>query len=138
MLKITKGLKPYVEDGIMPYTDSKGEGYVRVKMNGEDFCIATQDYNKDGKEWFTWDDAMKSLKADELTTFTKDQALICKDNQIEINDILKKMGGNKLKNYEWYWTVDEYDVNCAWGFYIGNITNLDRENQFMIRPVLNL
>ena len=143
MLKITKGLKPYVEDCIMPYTDSKGNRYVRVKMDGEDFCIATQDYTEDGKYYFTWDDAMDALKAEGLTTFTKDQALICNNNINEINDILKEINGKIIPDHEWYWTSTEYDADYAWVYHVisKHITSRSSKNGgyiYSVRPVINL
>jgi hypothetical protein len=64
MLKITKGLRPFVESGITTYTDSKGNKYVRVREKGEDFCIAAQDYicPQDWKKIFTWKRAMKLME----------------------------------------------------------------------------
>ena len=139
MLKITKGLKPFVKDGITPYTDVQGNRYVRVKVDGEDFCIATQDYTEDGKYYFTWDDAMDALKAEGLTTFTKDQALICNNNINEINEMFEEIGGNKLKK-AWYWTSSEYNSNKAWCFEnnYGQSRCDDKNSTHLVRPVLNL
>ena len=61
MLKITKGLKPLVSKGISIYT-TFDDILVRVKMDGEDFCIAAHDYTKDGKAGFTWDKAIEIVK----------------------------------------------------------------------------
>lgn len=142
MLKIVKGLNPHIdkdnEDGISIYTDSKGDEYVRVKFNDKDFCIAAYDYVKHGKDKFTWDEAMKSLEDDGLTTFAKEQLHLCINHRDEINNRLEEIG--EVFKKEWYWTIDEYNIKCAWSFYIknGNVTDLNKENHFMIRPVLNL
>ena len=54
MLKITKGLISTDVTGITQYIDDKGNKYVRVKMDGEDFCIAARDYARGRKHTFTW------------------------------------------------------------------------------------
>ena len=144
MLKITKGLKPPIindnSNGIHMYTDADGNRYVRVKMNGEDFCIASHDYTKDEKVWFSWDDAMKSLKNIGMTTFTKKQVIIYNNNRNEINNIFKEIGGDKLKD-NWYWTSTEYDVVHVWVYnaaseYINAGGNKNEAHS--VRPVLNL
>ena len=144
MLKITKGLKPPIindnSNGIHMYTDADGNRYVRVKMNGEDFCIASHDYTKDEKVWFSWDDAMKSLKNIGMTTFTKKQVIIYNNNRNEINNIFKEIGGDKLKD-NWYWTSTEYDVVHVWVYnaaseYINAGGNKNKAHS--VRPVLNL
>ena len=113
MLKITKGLKPFVEGDITPYTDDKGDVCVRVKMWDEDFCIAAQDYVKEGKVGFIWDEAMKALEDDGLTTFTKRQAELCSAHQDKINDVLNEIGGDEFKD-EQYWTSSESAMGWAW------------------------
>ena len=97
MLKITKGLKTYIEDGISTYTDAKGNQYVRVKMGDKDFGIAAHDYNREGRDVFKWDDAMKSLEDDGLTTLTIEQAEVCNEYQKDINKKFEEIGGEALK-----------------------------------------
>lgn len=146
MLKITKGLEPYVEDGVSTYKDDKGNKYVRVKDGDEDFCITLHDYDKDDnsgfdafKDKFTWDDAMKALKADGLTTFTKRQAILCRDYIFEISNKLKEIGGDEF-NHSWYWTSTEDNPECAWvyQFYTKDIVYVSTANSYNIRPIINL
>ena len=94
MLKITKGLNPYinkdVEDWILTYTDDDGNQYVRVKIGDEDFCIATHDYIKDDKQKFTWNEAMKIVKEIGMSLPTKKQVELYRAHHNEINDKLKE------------------------------------------------
>ena len=140
MLKITKGLKPYVEDCIMPYTDSKGNRYVRVKTDGEDFCIATQDYTEDGKYYPSWDDAMAMVKKTGMTMFTKEQVTIYKEHLNEINEMFEEINCKIIPDHEWYWTSTEHDADHAWVYYgsdgILNVCN--KSGKFRVRPIINL
>ena len=148
MLRITKGLRqwPFISvhdddndnsEGITIYTDSNGDDYVRVNIGDEKFYIAAHDYVKNGEYKFTWDDAMTSLKADRLTTFTKEQAMICMDHLSEINDKLKEIDGDLLKNTE-YWTSTEYDADRADVYCGPYIINTPKDDLHSVRPILNL
>ena len=140
MLKITKGLKPFIEEVVSIYTDSKGNRYVRVKTDGEDFCIASQDYTEDGKYYFTWNDAMDALKAEGLTTFTKDQALIYKEHLNEINEMFEEINCKIIPDHEWYWTSTEHDANHAW-VYNGDSGYIEDDKiyiHYRVRPIINL
>lgn len=105
--------------------DEKGESWVRVCTLDEDFCIAKRNLD-DGKER-KWDDAQARLKELGLTTFNRKQAAIISAYRKEIDEALKKIGGEPLKG--WFWTseeyipddanVAEYSANGAW-FYDGN------------------
>ena len=145
MLKITKGLKPTIGNdgrkGITLYIDSKGDDYVRVKTDDEDFYIAAHDYAKGDKKKFTWNVAMKSLKADGLTTLTKKQAKICIEHLAEVNDVLKEIDGDAFE-YDGYWTSAEYvdDTKCAWVYNVNQslIFAAHKLNVYSMRPTLNL
>ena len=142
MLKITKGLKPVEKEGIMTYTDARGNDYVRVKVGREDFCIAAHDLTKNGKDvYFTWNGAMKLLGADGLTTLTRDQAMICMDHLSEVNDKLKEMGGDTFSR-DWYWTSTEFDAYTkrAWLYYVEQkvVNNNYKSGTYRIRPTFDL
>jgi hypothetical protein len=92
--------------------DKKGESWVRVRTLDEDFCIAKRNLD-DGKER-KWDDAQARLKELGLTTFNRKQAAIISAYRKEIDEALKKIGGEPLKG--WFWTSEEYipdDANVA-------------------------
>ena len=141
MLKITKGLKPFVEgDEITTYTDDRGDEYVRVKIDKEDFCIAAIDYVKDGDDAFKWDDAMKSLEAEGLELPTQRQVEIYKEHIDDINDRLKEIGGVVLTQ-DFYWTSTENGAERA-GAYIGDdgrfVIFPKIRYSFRVRPIINL
>ena len=139
MLKITKGLKPFVEEGITSYIDDKGNEYVRVKLDGEDFCITLYDYNKSGKCMFTWNETMMSLGDEGLTTFTPNQASIYAAHRDVINNKLKEMSGEVLKN-EKYWTSNEINPGYSgiYNNYSKNIFSNVKHDRCLVRPVINL
>ena len=144
MLKITKGLRPFVKDGITPYTDVQGNRYVRVKVDGEDFCIAAHSYTEDHYEYyksaFTRNNAMEILNNDRLTMFTKKQILIYIDYLDEVYDKFEEIGGEALVN-EWYWVSDESDPDKTW-YYEKDTGNFGCRRAYYItcrvRPILNL
>ena len=145
MLKITKGLNV---GGIMTYTDDKGNKYVRVKMDGEDFCIAAYDFIDElplmSKFLWDWNEVMESLEEDGMTMFTRRQATIYKDHQNIIDDKLKEIGGETLKGH-WYWTAAEDDADYAWS-YVGDsgatdnwgYRHTDKSMHLMVRPIIVL
>ena len=148
MLKITKGLKPPIindnSNGIHTYTDEEGNEYVRVKNDNEDFCIASSDYVKGSKDKFEWDEAMEALEAlenDGWVTLTLSQAQLCKNNQLEINNRLKEIGG-KAFEYDGYWTSAECvdDAACAWVYVVNQSLILDASklSVYRMRLILNL
>ena len=137
-----KGLKPYIEDGISTYTDAKGNQYVRVKEDGEDFCIAAHDYVKAGKSMHTWDKAMEMLKDKGLTTFTKEQAALYDKYHSEINHKLKEINGKIIPDHEWYWTITEVDTKHACCFRgegdDNSIYDYPKNIHINVRPIINL
>lgn len=147
MLKIVKGLKPLevdVEDSILTFTDVGHDSYVRVTTGDEDFCIAAHDYVKDDEEGFTWDEAMKLLKDEDMTTFTKEQAMIYISHREDINDKLREMGGDVLKDrYIHYWTSTEHgkcDPWFAWSYSAegGPLYSIHKNMHYRIRPIIDL
>jgi hypothetical protein len=145
MLKIIKGLKPTVEDGIMSYIDDHGHEYVRMKYGDEDFCITAHDYVAKGRSRFEWDAAMMIMEDKGFTTFTKEQMRLYIIHHKEVNDALEGVGGDVLghHNRSWYWTLDEYDTNQSFCFLcfqesILDVEPGDKSNLFKIRPIINL
>lgn len=138
MLKITKGLKPFVEEGITSYIDDKGNEYVRVKVDKEDFCITLYDHHKDDRYRFNWVEMTRILKDYGLTTFTTEQAELYRKHRDEINTKLKEMGGDALKDE--YWTIEESGNEYAWFFSsVKDYTDVTYKNVICkIRPILNL
>ena len=114
--------------------DERGESWVRVCTLDEDFCIAKRNLD-DGKER-KWDDAQARLKELGLTTFNRKQVAIISAYRKEIDEALKKIGGEPLKG--WFWTSEEYipddanvadsHANYAW-YYNGNNGTLLRNNK---------
>ena len=141
MLKIVKGLKEFIKDGISIYTDDKCNEYVRVKMGSEDFCIASCDYVKDGKHKFTYDDAMESLKEDGFTAFDKKQARLYHSCLYEIDSKLKEIDSEPLKD-DIYWMLSELSNVSAWTYFGGdehtNAVYLLKSSLHRVRPIMNL
>ena len=144
MLKITKGLNPYinkdVEDWILTYTDDDGNQYVRVKIGDEDFCIATHDYIKDDKQKFTWNEAMKIVKEIGMSLPTKKQFELYRAHHNEINDKLKEIGDELSADTHYYWSSYEYSSTIALS-YNGDYGILSVGNKsvgYRVRPVLVL
>ena len=102
---------------------------IRVTGMGESFVIARSDA-ENGKQ-FTWDEAKKKFKLP-----TKKQATIMCAVLDELNDMLDRIGGDKLTG--WYWTSDESHGSYAWLFY-GNYGALNygsKSYSYSVRPVL--
>ena len=110
-----------VKQGVSPYFDEAGVFLgARVTGMGEDFVIEAQDFN-DGKE-LNWSETMKALKEAGKTTWTYRQICLTMFYSDEIDEILKKNGGQPLNN--WYWTAAEYSANYAF-YYTGIYGNLN-------------
>ena len=142
MLKITKGLKPRLEgDCITQYTDDEGGGlrWVRVKMDGEDFCIALHDYTRDKRYCIAWDDAMESSKEEGWSIFNKEQAALYDAYREEIDKKLKALGGVTLKK-DYYWTSTEIEPDEAWIYnnYSESFISFEKRTPCRVRPILNL
>lgn len=97
--------------------DADGEPQgVLVQAIGERFVIEPKDFN-DGNE-MTWDDAMIALKAEDKTTFSKQQAYLVMFLIDHINAALSSVGGDELANI--YWVAAEYSLNYAWYVNLGS------------------
>lgn len=123
-------------------TDEKGESWVRVCTLDEDFCIAKR--NLDDSQERKWNDAQARLKELGLTTFNRKQAAIVSAYRKEIDEALKKIGGEPLKG--WFWTSEEYipdDANVAecsaciaWSYYgdVGALIRIYKCSAYQSRP----
>jgi hypothetical protein len=140
MLKITKGL---IVDGIMTYTDDEGNEYVRVKVDGQDFCIAAHDYTKGERYVFPWKRVMKLteevLEQDGISLPTKEQISTYIKYLGEINSELWGIGGSSLKD-DWYWTSTEDDSEnaCIYNGESGLFYSSIKIASFRVRLILNL
>lgn len=122
--------------------DEKGESWVRVCTLDEDFCIAKRNLD-DGQER-KWNDAQARLKELGLTTFNRKQAAIISAYRKEIDEALKKIGGEPLKG--WFWiseeyipddaNVAEYSASLAWCYYgdYGTLSSLSKYFTGQSRP----
>ena len=126
-----------VKQRVSPYFDEAGVFLgVRVTGMGEDFVIEAQDFNG-GKE-LNWSETMKALKEAGKTTWTYRQICLTMFYSDEIDEILKKNGGQPLNN--WYWTAAEYSDYYAF-IYNGNYGILDyisKYNTYTSRALLAL
>lgn len=111
------------------YDENKVVVGIRVTGMGESFVVARSDA-ENGKQ-FTWDEAVKKFKLP-----TKKQATLMCAVLDELNDMLDRIGGEKLTG--WYWTSDEYAGNFAWlcNGYIGTLSHDTKYTSSSVRPVL--
>lgn len=102
---------------------------IRVTGMGESFVVARSDA-ENGKQ-FTWDEAVKKFKLP-----TKKQATLMCAVLDELNDMLDRIGGEKLTG--WYWTSDEYNGSNAWLYYgtYGRLSSTYKDYSVSVRPVL--
>lgn len=123
---------------------------VRVQALGEDFVIGLHDA-ENGKDNFTYDEAMQWLKDHEKQTFNRKQASIICIYLDNINDKLKEAGGEPFAE-DWYTTNElyiprekrssaVYNSNNSWCF-IGTLGCLNYyvryDSCFRCRPSLAL
>lgn len=114
------------KQGVSPYFDEAGVFLgARVTGMGEDFVIEAQDFN-DGKE-LNWSETMKALKEAGKTTWTYRQICLTMFYRDDIDEILKKNGGQPLNN--WYWTAAEYSAGNAFTYY-GYCGDLDSTGKY--------
>lgn len=121
---------------------------VRVQALGEDFVISLHDA-ENGKDNFTYDEAMQWLKDHKTQTFNRKQANIICIYLDEINDKLEEAGGERFAE-DWYTTNElyiprgssaDFNANYSWYFSgtIGCLNALNRYyTDFRCRPSLAL
>lgn len=96
---------------VTPYTDTKGQKWVRVKAGDIDFLL---DINDLSKKDLNWEDAMNLAKDNGMQLPDKRWWHLIAAFIDEINDTIVELGGDKLAG--WYWSCSEYGGNYAWFF----------------------
>ena len=107
-----------------------GEKWVRVHALGEDFAIAPHNYVKDDKSMFNW------FEACEIGTFNKRQGILIQFLIAEIDEKLKEIGRDTLKDS--YWTSTEHSAANAWLLIFNNgnfYTSNKSTYSFRVRPI---
>ena len=107
-------------DGITT-VEQDGRKWVRVKIYDEDFMLAVNDFEKDGKTEFEWKEAMDAVDEVGLTMPDFKQWSLVMAYKDEINRQMKEAGGEPLTGD--YWSVARYGSYYAW-FYHGNLGTL--------------
>lgn len=121
-------------DGITT-VEQDGRKWVRVKIYDEDFMLAVNDFEKDGKTEFEWQEAMDAVDEVGLTMPDFKQWSLVMAYKDEINRQMKEAGGEPLTGD--YWSVARYDSHYAW-FYNGNDGTLNYNYLFYaysVRPL---
>lgn len=96
--------------------------WVRVKIFDEDFMLAVNDFEKDGKTEFEWQEAMDAVSEVGFTMPNFKQWSLVMAYKDEINRQMKEAGGEPLTDY--YWSVAQYNSGFA-RFYYGSSGGLD-------------
>lgn len=121
-------------DGITT-VEQDGRKWVRIKIYDEDFMLAVNDFEKDGKTEFEWQEAMDAVDEVGLTMPNFKQWSLVMAYKDEINRQMKEAGGEPLTGN--YWSVARYGSNYAW-FYYGNdgiLINDSLYYGFTVRPL---
>ena len=124
-------------DGITT-VEQDGRKWVRVKIYDEDFMLAVNDFEKDGKTEFEWQEAMDAVDEVGLTMPDFKQWSLVMAYKDEINRQMKEAGGEPLTGD--YWSVARYNSDIAW-FYYGIGGGLDYNYLFYaysVRPLAYL
>lgn len=98
-------------DGITT-VEQDGRKWVRVKIYDEDFMLAVNDFEKDGKTEFEWQEAMDAVDEVGLTMPDFKQWSLVMAYKDEINRQMKEAGGEPLTGD--YWSVARYRSDYAW------------------------
>ena len=80
-----------------------GEKFVRVHVGKYDFCVDLHDADKE----MNWDYAMKYASDKGMRLFTLEEGLLMYCFKDEINAKLVELGGDKLREDDWYWCSTE-------------------------------
>ena len=123
---------------IISIANYNGNNWVRVNTAGEDFCLGIHDLDVDGKTAdLTKPQIQEALKEQGYAELTKKQGLLVCALLDEINDMMKKAGGEPFAN-DWYACAD-YNSYCTWCFNgtYGCFNTYDRYyGHFRCRPVI--
>lgn len=123
-MKTNKIISPYFEKGTF--------AGVRVCIGDEDFVIASNDYNY-GKR-MTWNEAMDTLKYNNLDTWAYRQICLTMAYRKEINKILEDNGGDILNGC---WIHEEITPTHAFFYhsYFGLLDSYHKSYIFPVRPI---
>ena len=126
-MKTNKIISPYFENGTF--------AGVRVCIGDEDFVIAPNDYNY-GKR-MTWNEAMDTLKYNNLDTWNYRQICLTMAYRKEIDKTLVDNGGDKLNGG---WIREETTPTHAFFYrsYYGFLDACHKSYSFTLRPIKNL
>ena len=121
-------------DGITT-VEQDGRKWVRVKIYDEDFMLAVNDFEKDGKTEFEWQEAMDAVDEVGLTMPDFKQWSLVMAYKDEINRQMKEAGGEPLTGD--YWSVARYGSNSAWlyGGYGGTLGSYTLYGACSVRPL---
>ena len=126
-MRTTKLITPCFEDGTF--------AGVRVCIGDEDFVIAPNDYNYG--ERMTWDDAMDTLKYNNLDTWNYRQICLTMAYRKEIDKMLEDNSGDKLNGC---WIREETVPSHAFFYrsYPGFLESCHKSFILAVRPIKNL
>lgn len=121
-------------DGITT-VEQDGRKWVRVKIYDEDFMLAVNDFEKDGKTEFEWQEAMDAMDEVGLTMPNFKQWSLVMAYKDEINRQMKEAGGESLTGD--YWSVARYGSYIAWFYYgyYGTLYNYYLYGAYSVRPL---
>lgn len=121
-------------DGITT-VEQDGRKWVRIKIYDEDFMLAVNDFEKDGKTEFEWQEAMDAVDEVGLTMPNFKQWSLVMAYKDEINRQMKEAGGEPLTGD--YWSVARFYTNHAWLYsgYYGNLNGGYLCNSYSVRPL---
>jgi hypothetical protein len=129
-----KATEEKLNDGIT-LVEKDGLKWVRVKIYDEDFMLAVNDFEKDGKTEFEWQEAMYAVDEVGLTMPNFKQWSLVMAYKDEINRQMQEAGGEPLTGN--YWSVARYNSYNAW-FYNGYFGILNYNHLyygFTVRPL---
>ena len=108
--------RPSENQPVSVVTDKNGTNWVRVQALGEDFCIGIHDLDVDDKTAdLTKPQIIEALKKQGYAELTKKQGLLVCAFLEEINDMMKKAGGEEFA-HDWY-TCADFGSGATWYFY---------------------
>ena len=124
---------PCCTEAVVSAAEINGDKFVRVHVGKYDFCVALHDAEKT----MPWDDAMKYAADKGMRLFTLEEGLLMYCFKDEINAKLVELGGDKLREDDWYWCSTEGDRTVARFVYFGNgyASINGKSGGYVVRPV---
>lgn len=117
-------------DNVVTIAEKNGEKCVRVHAGKYDFVVALHDLGSEMK----LDDAMKAAEKEGMRLFTKEEGMLMFCFKDEINAALVELGGDPLREDDYYWSSSEYSHYGAWSvsFYDGSVNGYSKYNTVFI------